>query len=254
MVWAFPDALVRDVRWTQEQDGVFAARIDLSTPQQWGYQTFYEGNTFVLQIKAPPPIDRARPLQGRRIVVDAGHGGSETGAPGALGVDEKDLMLPIALRLAQLLRERGAEVVLTRQSDVRVPLAERPLLAEKVGAEVLLSVHANALPDGVDPRTQRGVGVYYYQPQARALADVLMASLIRRVPEAGNDGLHFQNLALTRPTSQLSILVETAFMTDKGNLRLLMSAQGREKFAQSLALGLEEFYRLNATRPTPGPR
>lgn len=246
MVWAFPDALVRDVRWAQEADGVFAARIDLSRAQQWGYQTFYEGNTFVLQIKDAPPIGRGRPLQGRRIVVDAGHGGAESGAPGALGVPEKDLMLLISLRLAQKLRARGAQVILSRRSDVRVPLAERPLLAEKSGAEVLLSIHANALPDGVDPRTQRGSGVYYYQPQARALADALMSSIVRRMPDVGNDGIHYQNLALTRPTSQLSILVETAFLTDKSNLRLLMSAGGRERMAESLARGLEDFYRQNA--------
>ena len=252
MVWAFPDALVRDVRWTQEADGVFAARIDLSTSQQWGYQTFYEGNTLVLQIKAPPRINRARPLLRRRILVDAGHGGSESGAPGALGVPEKDLMLLISRRLAEKLRARGADVVLSRDRDVRVPLAERPLLAEKIGAEVLLSIHANALPDGVDPRTQRGTAVYYYQPQARALADALMDSLVKRLPDAGNDGIHYQNLALTRPTSQLSILVETAFLTDKSNLRLLMSPLGRERVAESLAQGLENFYRQSAEREKNG--
>ncbi len=254
MVSAFPDALVRDIRWTQEQDGVFEARIDLSTSQQWGYQTFYEGNTFVLQIKAPPTINPKRPLQGRLILLDPGHGGVETGAPGGLGVPEKQLVLLIAQSLAQKLRARGARVILSRDTDVRVPLAERPLLAEKVGAEVLLSIHANALSDGEDPSTQRGTGVYYYQSQARALADALLSALISRVPDAGNDGLHYQNLALTRPTSQLSILVETAFMTDKDNLRLLMSAEGRERFASSLAEGLEKFYRLNASNQSEARR
>ncbi|GBF06753.1 N-acetylmuramoyl-L-alanine amidase-related protein, amiA [Deinococcus aerius] len=59
----------------------------------------------------------------------------------------------------------------------------------------------------------------------------------------GNDGVHYQNLALARPTTQPSILIETAFLTDKGNLRLLMSAAGRERFAQAIALGIERFYR-----------
>ena len=129
-----------------------------------------------------------------------------------------------------------------------MPLYDRPLLAEKIGAEVLLSVHANALPDGVNPATRRGASVHYYHPQARALANGLLDSLVRRMPDVGNHGIHYQNLALTRPTSQLSILVETAFMTDKGNLRLLMSAAGRERFAESLATGLEEFYRIQTVR------
>jgi N-acetylmuramoyl-L-alanine amidase len=71
---------------------------------------------------------------------------------------------------------------------------------------------------------------------------------VRRLPEVGNNGIHYQNLALTRPTSQLSILVETAYMTDKGNLRILMSEKGRERFAESLARGLEEFYRAQVIR------
>jgi N-acetylmuramoyl-L-alanine amidase len=248
MVSAFPDELVRDIRWSQEQDGVFRARIDLHISQQWGYHAFYEGNTLVVQIKNPPRIDRARPLQGRRILIDPGHGGDELGAPGGLRVPEKDLVLLIALRLAEKLRSRGANVTLSREKDVKVPLYDRPILAEKIGAEVLLSVHANALPDGVDPATQRGAGVYYYHPQARALADALLGSLVRHMPDVGNDGIHYQNLALTRPTSQLSILIETAFMTDKGNLRLLMSPAGRERFAESIARGLEEFYRTQTVQ------
>ncbi len=66
---------------------------------------------------------------------------------------------------------------------------------------------------------------------------------MEKLPDVGNDGVHYQNLALTRPTTQLSILIETAFLTDKQNLRLLMSDTGRERLAQAIALGLERFYR-----------
>lgn len=60
--------------------------------------------------------------------------------------------------------------------------------------------------------------------------------------------MHYQNLALTRPTTQPSILIETAFLTDPQNLRQLMSDTGRERFAQAIALGLERFYRDAALR------
>ncbi|BDP43992.1 hypothetical protein DAETH_39610 (plasmid) [Deinococcus aetherius] len=238
----FPNGLIRDVRWTQESDGVARVRVDLSGAP-WGYDATYEGTTLVLRVRNAPALDARAPLRGRTIVVDPGHGGDELGGAGPLRVPEKNLTLPIALRVAELLRERGATVVLTRDSDVTVPIYDRPLLAESRDADLLVSVHANALPDGVDPRTRRGSGVYYYQPQARALADALQASLVSVLPEVGNDGVHYQNLALTRPTAQLSVLVETAFLTDKGNLRLLMSAAGRERFAQAIALGIERFYR-----------
>ncbi|WP_019586626.1 N-acetylmuramoyl-L-alanine amidase [Deinococcus apachensis] len=238
----FPKGPVRDVRWTQESDGVARVHVDLSAAP-WGYDATYEGTTLVLRVRNAPTLDARAPLRGRTIVLDPGHGGDEFGGAGPLRVPEKNLNLPIALRVAELLREKGATVVLTREADVTVPIYDRPLLAETSNADLLVSIHANALPDGTDPRTKRGSGVYYYQPQARALADTLLASLVSVLPEVGNDGVHYQNLALARPTTQPSILIETAFLTDKGNLRLLMSAAGRERFAQAIALGLERFYR-----------
>lgn len=243
----FPNGTVRDVRWTQESDGVARVRVDLNG-MPWGYDATYEGTNLVLRVRNAPALDARAPLRGRIIVVDPGHGGDEFGGAGPLRVPEKNLTLPIALRVAELLRGKGATVVLTREADVTVPIYNRPLLAESSNADLLVSVHANALPDGVDPRTKRGSGVYYYQPQARALADALQASLVAGLPEVGNDGVHYQNLALARPTTQLSVLVETAFLTDKGNLRLLMSAPGRERFAQAIALGIERFYRDAALR------
>ncbi|AFZ66007.1 N-acetylmuramoyl-L-alanine amidase family protein [Deinococcus peraridilitoris] len=243
IVSAFPDTVVRDVRWVQEQDGVARIRIELAGPQQWGYTTFFDGTTLVVQLRGPPTVSPPRPLEGRRILIDPGHGGSESGGAGALRVNEKDLMLPLSLRLAEKLRSLGATVTMTRTADLTVPLYLRPLQAENEGAEVLLSVHANALPDGVDPKRYRGAGVYYYWPQARPLADALLASLLQRVPEVGNDGIHYQNLALTRPSAQLSVLIETAYLTDPDNLRLLMSASGQERLADALARGLEDFYR-----------
>ncbi|MFC4639281.1 N-acetylmuramoyl-L-alanine amidase family protein [Deinococcus hohokamensis] len=242
-----PDPTVRDVRWTQEADGVARVHVDLNGAP-WGYDATYEGTTLVLRVRHAPAIDARQPLRDRTIVVDPGHGGDEFGGAGALRVPEKNLNLPIALRVAELLREKGAKVILTRDRDVTVPIYDRPLLAEEQNADLLVSIHANALPDGVDPATSRGSGVYYYQPQARALADHVLGALVAGLPDVGNNGVHYQNLALTRPTTQLSLLVETAFLTDKGNLRQLMSASGRERFAQAIAQGIERFYRDAAQR------
>ncbi|KQR41112.1 N-acetylmuramoyl-L-alanine amidase [Deinococcus sp. Leaf326] len=246
IVSAFPDPAVRDVRWTQDADGVARVHVDL-VGRPWGYDATYEGNTLVLRVRQAPAVDDRQPLRGRTVVIDPGHGGDELGGAGPLRVPEKGMTLPIALRVAELLREKGAAVILTRETDVTVPIYNRPLLAEEKNAELLVSIHANALPDGVDPATRRGSGVYYYQPQARALADALQGSLVEKLPDIGNDGVHYQNLALTRPTTQLSVLVETAYLTDKGNLRQLMSGAGRERFAQAIAQGIERFYRGAAT-------
>ncbi|MEW6421471.1 MAG: N-acetylmuramoyl-L-alanine amidase, partial [Deinococcota bacterium] len=191
-----------------------------------------------------PLLDPVRPLAGRLIVLDAGHGGSQLGGAGSLRVPEKDLTLPIARRTADLLRERGAQVILTRSADVALGLYERALIAEAVRADLLVSIHANALPDGRDPRGIRGPEVYFTHPQAQAPAAAILAALRRILPDLGpGAGLKpGADLALTRPTTQPSLLIETAYLTDPQNLRTLMDPAGRERFAQAIAAGIADFY------------
>lgn len=94
----------------------------------------------------------------RRIVVDPGHGGHDPGAIGAGGTREKDVVLQIGLRLAKKLREElGVEVVMTRSTDVFLELQERTALANKVGADLFVSVHANAALN----RATSGIETYY---------------------------------------------------------------------------------------------
>lgn len=239
----FPDSTVRDVRWWQDADGVARVRVDLQG-QPWGYDATYDDqNVLTLRVKDAPKLDARNPLQGRTIVIDPGHGGTENGGAGPLRSPEKNIDLAVGLRVAAILKEKGANVILTRETDTTVPIYNRPLLAEEKNADMLVSIHANALPDGVNPRTRRGAGVYYYHPQARELADSVLASFIKTMPDVGNDNIHYQNLALARPTTQLSVLVEMAFLTDQANLRLMMSTTGQERFAQAIALGIEKFYR-----------
>ena len=94
----------------------------------------------------------------RRIVVDAGHGGHDPGASGVGGTKEKDVVLQIALKLARKLREElGLDVVLTRSTDVFLELQERTAIANKVGADLFVSIHANASPN----RNTSGIETYY---------------------------------------------------------------------------------------------
>lgn len=94
----------------------------------------------------------------RRIVVDPGHGGHDPGAVGPSGVQEKDVVLAIGLKLRELLKEElGVDVVMTRSTDVFIPLEERTAIANKVGADLFLSVHANAATN----RAAAGMETYY---------------------------------------------------------------------------------------------
>ena len=238
--WTLPAGLDLNL---QAQASTLQLDLGVGRPLH-GFQAFYRagelGDTLVLRYRTAP---LPGPLAGRHIVLDAGHGGSELGGAGSLRVPEKGLTLPITLRIAELLRAQGAQVTLTRADDRTVPLYSRPLLAEQRGAEVLVSIHANAIPDGKDPRSVRGIGSYFTHEQSRPLAAALQAALVAALPQAGDDGLHpAANLALTRPTSQPSVLLELGYLTDPQNLRLLMSPAGQEAYAQAVAAGLGRYF------------
>ncbi|MBB6017879.1 N-acetylmuramoyl-L-alanine amidase family protein [Deinococcus radiopugnans] len=230
--------------------GVTRVALNLNAAQAWGFTANYDGPDLVVTVRRPPTLDPARPLEGRTITLDPGHGGSQNGGAGSLRVPEKGLVLPIALRAAELLRGLGATVTLTRSADLTLGLYERGLMAEASASDLLVSIHANALPDGRDPRGVRGPEVYFTHPQAAALAGSILGQLRARLPELGpGAGLKpGTDLALTRPTTQISLLVETAYLTDAGNLRTLSSPEGRERFAGAIATGIAEFYAAQVER------
>lgn len=94
----------------------------------------------------------------RRIVIDPGHGGHDPGAIGASGLQEKDVVLAIGLELREKLKdELGLDVVMTRSTDVFIPLEERTAIANKVNADLFVSIHANAAPN----RSASGIETYY---------------------------------------------------------------------------------------------
>jgi len=104
-------------------------------------------------------LTRALGLKISRIVVDAGHGGHDTGTIGPTGLMEKDLCLDVALRLGKIIQQKmpGAEIVYTRSDDTFIPLEERTNIANEAKADLFISIHANSSPD----HDARGVETYY---------------------------------------------------------------------------------------------
>ncbi|WP_291428733.1 N-acetylmuramoyl-L-alanine amidase [Deinococcus sp.] len=218
--------------------------LTLAAPA-WGFTADYDGPHLRLGVRTPPTPNPAQPLQGRAITLDPGHGGTQNGGAGSLGTPEKDLVLPITLRAAELLRAQGATIHLTRTTDTTVGLYDRGQLAHDTDSDLLISIHANALPDGRDPRGVRGPEIYFTHPQAQPLAAALLDALRAGLPDLGpGAGLKpGADLALTRPTSQPSVLIETGYLTDPGNLRVLNSPAGQERIAQAIAAGVVAYYR-----------
>ena len=233
------DPYVREIRWRQETSDEVILTLDLGGPV-WGYRARWDRGDLVFDLHRPPRIDPGQPLRGRTIVVDPGH--PPLGATGPTGLREAEANLAIGLRLRDLLTSAGARVLLTRDSDRSLELWPRIRFADSVNAEVLISIHNNALPDGMNPFTNNGASVFYNHPRSLPLARAIQAALARRL--GGRDlGAARGDLALVRPTWMPAVLTEGLFLMLPDQEAALRNPAGQEAYALAVRDGLVEYLR-----------
>ncbi|HBG49039.1 MAG TPA: hypothetical protein DDW90_05970 [Cyanobacteria bacterium UBA9971] len=232
---------IRELKLTQDLNNCLNLSIKTNSKQFWGYKYYYEGKTLVLRLRKPPQINSRHPLKGKIICIDAGHGGTELGSVGPTAVPEKLINLEIAEKLRNILEKEGAKVIMTRDSDKDVGLNDRVDTANSNEAQVSVSIHNNALPDGKDPYIEHGTSTYYYHCQSLPLAKSIQQSL---VPTMGfkDLGVLYSSFVLTRPTEALSVLVEVGFMINPDEYNLLITPEFQEKAAIGISQGLKNFF------------
>ena len=215
-----------------------------------------------------------------RIVIDAGHGGHDSGTLGVDGIEEKDVVLDVALRLGKLLHERlGSEIIYTRSDDTFIPLETRTAIANKAQADLFLSIHANSSSDA----TARGVESYYLNftsmPDAletaareNAVSDQSihqLSDLVKKIAlkdkiaesrefagdvedslygglQKGNPGLKDRGVkkapfVVLIGANMPSILAEISFVTNEKDARQLREPDYRERVAESLYKGVARY-------------
>ncbi|HTA86318.1 MAG TPA: N-acetylmuramoyl-L-alanine amidase [Silvibacterium sp.] len=223
---------------------------------------------------------RALGLKINRIVVDAGHGGHDSGTLGPDGIQEKDVVLDVALRLGQLLKQRlGADVIYTRDDDTFIPLETRTAIANKAQADLFISVHANSSPDA----SARGVETYYLNfttsadalevaARENAVSDQSiheLSDLVKKIAlqdkinesrefasdvdqslyeglEGGNPGLKDRGVkkapfVVLIGANMPSILAEISFLTNPSDAQELRDGKYRERIAESLYHGVARY-------------
>lgn len=233
--------LIDYVSWKQKGDQHYELCAHLNHKQQWGFYAEYLDNTLVLHIKNSPNVDLAAgTLKGTTICVDPGHGGRETGAIGCSGVKEATINLAIGNKLGNELRRLGATVVMTRTTDVDVSLQERVDIARACRADMLISVHNNALPDGRDPLLEHGTSSYWYHPQSIEPARLAQKEL-SAITGLKDFGSRYQNLFLCRPSQMPAFLMEIAFVINPDELSKLLDPQFQDLTAQSIAGSVKKF-------------
>jgi N-acetylmuramoyl-L-alanine amidase len=237
------DSLVRRMSWAQNTADEITLRVDLSQPV-WGYRTRWLGGNLLLEIRRQPAIDPSNPLRGRLIGVDPGH--PPAGANGPTGLREAEANLAVALELRRLLEQAGARVLMTRTTDTDIDLWPRVKLADSANADLLVSIHNNALPDGLNPFTSSGTSVFYNHPRSVPLARDVQAALVARLG-LRDLGIGRGDLALVRGTWMPSILTEGLFMILPDQEAALRTRQGQELYAQGVFEGIRRFLRDRAS-------
>jgi N-acetylmuramoyl-L-alanine amidase len=228
-------------------------------------------------------------LGARRIVIDAGHGGHDPGSIGRGGLREKDVVLDVALRLEKRIRaELGAEVVMTRATDVFIPLEERTAIANSRGADLFLSIHANSARNA----SARGIETYFLSfaqdahaeavaarenavsaatmkdlqnlvqaitlnsklDESRDFAASVQEAMVRSIgsvaPAVRDRGVRTAPLYVLIGANMPSVLAEVSFVSNPADEKLLRTARHRERIADSLFAGVRAY--LESLAPAPG--
>lgn len=196
--------------------------------------------------------DMSHKLSSKIIVVDAGHGGIDTGAKRS-DVFEKDINLAIALALKNVLNQYGAKVVLSRQTDIELSpecdsdkvrgryhrdLAARVEMSEESDADLFISLHANA----VSNTKQHGAEVFYYSKSdsSKALSNVIQAELSKVVTTAPT--AKTANYFVLRRNKIPAALIEVGYITNIEERKLLQSPEHQQKLAEAIAKGIYNYY------------
>jgi len=184
------------------------------------------------------PTTQAVAAQGSRpsttVVIDAGHGGHDRGGIAGQRVDEKTMNLDVAQRLKAVLQSYGYRVVMTRDSDVFIPLGTRVAIANSYRDAIFVCVHFNATPR----RSASGIETYFYSSQSLPLASAIHYYVAGGAPSA-NRGVRRRGFYVLRNTRIPSVLVECGFLTNPNEAQYALNSAYRQKLALEIAHGIQ---------------
>jgi len=181
------------------------------------------------------------------VVVDAGHGGKDSGAYRRYGPPEKMVALDVAQRLEKKLRESQIKTVMVRDSDVFIPLNDRVAIENKQKDAVFVSIHFN------DSRTRRvrGFETYYHSGASLDLASRIQQKLMT-IPNSSSGGVHTANFRVLRLASCPAVLVECGYLSNRSEANQARDWEYRELLADRIAEAIvEERYGSGVYRPSP---
>lgn len=201
-------------------------------------------------ISAPPPPSKpahsvqiskpvsSKALHGRVIAIDPGHGGFDPGAVVKGAPHEKVYTLDISKRLSALLKAHGAKVLMARHGDENPTLGARTRLANRNGADLIISVHVNSFVESY----ARGTETYYYKQKDYKVAKLIHQSMVNTLGLRDN-GVKKSRMFILNHSTMPGVLVEPCFMTNPNELKLLKTEAFRQKIAGAIFEGILQYFR-----------
>lgn len=213
----------------------------------YGFNTVYEDGFAIIRLNNPQSLaEGEKPLAGKTVILDAGHGGSDIGAPGPsglnTGLNEADLNLFITLALRDRLSELGANVIMTREEDTTLDLYSRIDIMASMIPDFAVSIHHNSVANMANAAKTRGyLGLYSDNAGvmlANAVADTVSDKLARQKRPTS-----YQKLAVARNHRFPSTLCEMSFICNIEEFQWTISEGNYRRSAEAVAEGILEFYR-----------
>ena len=214
-----------------------------------------DGKSLKFQIKAPrtiiketteqtpieikiPPINMPKGTDGKfKVVIDAGHGGSDVGAT-RNGVYEKYITIDVAKRVEKMLKAQGYGVLMTRSDDSYVSLQDRVAFSEAYSPDIFVSIHVNSSTS----ETPNGIETHYYHPESIPLAQTVHASLISSI-NAHDRGTFKSKFYVINHTTSPAILVEMGFLSNTAERGQLVTNDRKQATAKAIVEGINNYFK-----------
>lgn len=226
---------IQNIYFNQQEDDVVRITIDLQHKQNWGYTIKYNGNILMVLVKKQPAILNIQKL---KIAIDAGHGGTNTGAGGVTSnIAEKNYTLLFAQALEKYLKSKGVKkIIMTREKDTTFGNTDRVLWLQQQQPDLLISLHLNSS----DKPEVNGSSTYYKYIGFRNLStSILNKMLAAGMNEYGNTG-NF-NFLLNQPTDFPNVLLEIAFLSNVYDESKIINPKFHALVAKQVYLGIVDF-------------
>jgi len=211
-----------------------------------GYYFEYEAGEVRLYLKKRKPLAQGdKPLAGISIVLDPGHGGEASGAIGPFGPEmaEKHLNLINTFKLAERLEELGAEVHLTRTTDIDVSLQERVNISNRIKPDLFISLHINSVAETTNAQNIRGFTVWYRNPNTINISQTILDVMFNINPNTNrHKNINQANLFVCRPAWTPSVLLEAGFIINIDDFVWLIDPLQQDKMADATVNAILEYF------------